>query len=165
MLYNNNDYDMNPDLLPYDNTEVNQGSEDDCQISEETVLISDQDDECDDYYLSEDEDGNPIYTSEWLKQYTSLSGWLGFFLFAVGLGGILSAFMNFAAIKSEDYFGNTFLVLTDVIPGVSLLGIAIYTIYAFRQRKSNAVFWGKFYIILVLNLLLLQQKLTLHFDL
>lgn len=123
----------------------------DNQINEENSESTSQQEivESDDYYLPEDEYGNTIYTSEWLKKYTSVSGWLGFFLFAVGLGGIISAIMNVATINSEEYAGNLFLILTDVIPGISLLGIAIYTIYAFNQRKPNAVFWGKFYVILV----------------
>ena len=126
------------------NNESNQFLEESIESQSQQEVV-----ETDDYYLPVDEYGNTIYTSEWLKQYTSISGWLGFFLFAVGLGGIISAIMNVATIKSEDYASNLFLILTDVIPGISLLGIAIYTIYAFNQRKPNAVFWGKFYVVLV----------------
>ena len=38
----------------------------------------------------------------------------------------------------------------DIFIGVSLFAIAIYTIYAFIQRKPNALFYGRLYVFLVL---------------
>ncbi len=97
-----------------------------------------------------DEYGNQIYTSEWLKENTSIHGWLSFFLFALALGGLISAGSSLFTIKPEDYANNFFLICTDVVPGLCMLGVAIYTIYAFNERKANAVFYGKFYVALVL---------------
>lgn len=100
--------------------------------------------------LPTDEYGNQIYTSEWLKENTSVSGWLGFFLFALGIGGSLTLIMSVFSIKPEDYANNFFLICTDVVPGLCMFAISVYTIYAFVSRKPNAVFYGRFYVILVL---------------
>lgn len=100
--------------------------------------------------VSVDEYGNQIYTSEWLKENTSIHGWLSFFLFALALGGLISAGSSLFTIKPEDYANNFFLICTDVVPGLCMLGVALYTIYAFNERKPNAVFYGKFYVALVL---------------
>lgn len=107
---------------------------------------------------STDEGIEQIYTSEWLKENTSIHGWLSFFLFALGVGGVISAFASLFTIKSEDYANNFFLICTDVLPGICMLAVATYTIYAFNTRKPNAVFYGKFYVVLVLvtNLLSLM---------
>ena len=98
--------------------------------------------------LPTDEYGNQIYTSEWLKENTSVSGWLGFFLFALGIGGSLTLIMSVFSIKPEDYANNFFLICTDVVPGLCMFAISVYTIYAFVSRKPNAVFYGRFYVIL-----------------
>lgn len=103
----------------------------------------------DDCYLPEDEYGNTIYTSEWLQKYTSISGWLGFFLFAVGAGSIISAIYLLATVNPSDYAGNVFLTVADPLVGICNLGVAIYTIYAFNKRKPNAVFFAKLYVIII----------------
>lgn len=100
--------------------------------------------------LPTDEYGGQINTSEWLKENTSIHGWLSFFLFALAVGGVISAFASLFTIKPEDYANNFFLICTDVLPGICMLAVAIYTIYAFNARKPNAVFFGKFYVVLVL---------------
>ena len=89
------------------------------------------------------------YTSKWLKENTNIHGWLSFFIFAIALGGLISAFSSVATYNAEDYAGSIWLGSIDVFLGFGLLAIAIYTIYAFCQRKPNAVFYGRLYVILV----------------
>ncbi len=108
------------------------------------------DDENSEDTLPTDEYGSQVYTSQWLKENTSIHGWLSFFLFVLGLGGVISAFSSLFSINPEDYANNFFLICTDVLPGLCLLAVAIYTIYAFIARKPNAVFYGKVYVVLVL---------------
>lgn len=99
--------------------------------------------------LKADEFGEPIYTSEWLKENTNVHGWLLFFFFAIAIGGIISAVYPIATFNAADYAGNMWLGAIDIILGIGMLAIAIYTIYAFTQRKPNAVFYGRLYVVLV----------------
>lgn len=90
-----------------------------------------------------------VYTSEWLKSNTQIKGWLIFFLSVIsicGVGSVINAFTNFDA---ADYGGNVWISVVDVFIGVSLLVVAIYTVYAFVKRKPNALFYGRLYVILV----------------
>ena len=98
--------------------------------------------ECDEY-------GEPIYTGEWLKENTNIHGWLSFFFFAIAVGGLISAVYPIATFNADDYAGNMWLGAIDIVLGVGMLAIAIYTIYAFIQRKANAVFYGRLYVVLV----------------
>lgn len=115
--------------------------------SEEIVL---NDSAISDDALKTDESGEPEYTSEWLKNNTEIHGWLSFFFFAILLGGLISAIYPIATYEASDYGYNGWLGAVDVITGFSLLGIAIYTVYAFTKRRPNAVFYGRFYVIVVL---------------
>lgn len=90
------------------------------------------------------------YTSEWLRENTKIHGWLTFYLFAIGLGGIISAVVPIATFDLANYAGNIWLGSVDILIGVCLLAIAIYTIFAFCRRRPNAVFYGKMYVILVI---------------
>lgn len=89
------------------------------------------------------------YSSEWLKNNTNIKGWLIFFLFAIIVGGPASFIYSIASFKLEDYGGSYYLGSVDILIGVFLLLIAIYTFYGFVSRKPNAVFWGKIYVILI----------------
>lgn len=80
----------------------------------------------------------------------SIKGWLTFFLFSIGLGGIISAIYPIATYNVAEYEGSHFLALSDVVIGVMLLALASYTIYSFVKRKPNSVFLGKMYVIIVL---------------
>ena len=99
--------------------------------------------------LETDEFGEPIYTSEWLKDNTNIHGWLSFFFFAIAVGGLISAVYPIATFNAANYAGNMWLGAIDILLGVGMLAIAIYTIYAFTQRKPNAVFYGRLYVVLV----------------
>lgn len=99
--------------------------------------------------LETDELGESIYTSEWLKENTNIHGWLSFFFFAIAIGGLISAGYPIVTFNAADYAGNVWLSAIDVLLGIGMLAIAIYTIYAFTQRKPNAVFYGRLYVVLV----------------
>lgn len=107
--------------------------------------------------IETDEFGEPIYTSEWLKENTNIHGWLSFFFFAIAIGGLISAISPIATFNAADYAGNMWLGAIDILLGIGMLAIAIYTIYAFSQRKANAVFYGRLYVVLVFvtNIILL----------
>ena len=90
-----------------------------------------------------------VYTSEWLKSNTQIKGWLIFFLLAIFVGGLISAISSFTNFNAADYGGNIWIGAVDIFIGVCLFAIAIYTIYAFIQRKPNALFYGRLYVFLV----------------
>lgn len=102
-----------------------------------------------DVTIETDVSGDTKYTSEWLKSNTEIHGWLSFFFFAIIVGGLISAIYPVATYNAADYGYNGWLGVVDIITGLSLFGIAIYTVYAFTHRKPNAVFYGSFYVILV----------------
>lgn len=78
----------------------------------------------------------------------NIHGWLSFFLFSIGLGGLVSALYPIFTYNVEEY-GSHFLALSDVFLGIMLLALAIYSIYAFLKKKPNAVYLAKVYIIAV----------------
>lgn len=92
---------------------------------------------------------NIVYSSEWLKSNTSISGWLSFFLFAIIVGGLISAIYPIATFNVADYANNFCLGAVDIVTGIFMLVVAVYTVFAFTKRKPNAVFWGRTYVILV----------------
>lgn len=79
----------------------------------------------------------------------NIEGWLVFFLFSIGLGGLLSALIPIFTYNVSEYDGSHLLALTDVMLGVMLLALSCYTIFSFTKRKPNAVFLGKMYVITV----------------
>lgn len=89
------------------------------------------------------------YTPELLKQTTEIHGWLIFFLFAMTLGGIISAIVPIATLDITEYAGSWSLAFSDIILGLMLLGVAIYADIAFSKRLPNAVFIAKIYVLLV----------------
>ena len=90
-----------------------------------------------------------VYTSEWIKSNTQIKGWLIFFLSVISIGGVGSAINAFTNYDAADYGGNIWISAVDVFIGVSLLAVAIYTVYAFVKRKPNALFYGRLYVFLV----------------
>jgi hypothetical protein len=104
-------------------------------------------------------DAEIVITSEELKRTTNIHGWLSFFLFSVVVGGLFSFIFPIATYNLSEYGGSAILALTGVIFGGLLCAVAFMTLYAFRQRKPDAVFLGKTYIIAIfaLNLLCLFE--------
>lgn len=89
------------------------------------------------------------YTPELLKQTTEIHGWLVFFLFAMTLGGIISAIVPIVTLDIAEYAGSWSLAFSDIIQGLMLLGVAIYADIAFCKRLPNAVFIAKIYVLLI----------------
>lgn len=89
------------------------------------------------------------YTPELLKQTTEIHGWLVFFLFAMTLGGIISAIFPIVTLDIAEYAGSWSLAFSDIILGLMLLGVAIYADIAFCKRLPNAVFIAKIYVLLI----------------
>ena len=88
-------------------------------------------------------------TAEKLKEETSIGGWLAFFLFAMMAGSIIGAVAMIAQFNSGAVGGNWLLALADPILGVLLFLLACYTLYSFIQRRPDAVFLAKTYVIAV----------------
>ncbi len=98
----------------------------------------------------EDNNAEVVSTSVILPDTNqSIKGWLTFFLFSIGLGGIINAIFPIATYNVAEYSGSHFLALTDVVLGIMMLLLASYAIYSFVKRKPNAVFLGKMYVIIV----------------
>lgn len=89
------------------------------------------------------------YTPELLKQTTKIHCWLVFFLFAMTLGGIISAIVPIVTLDISEYAGSWSLAFSDIVLGVMLLGVAIYADIAFYKRLPNAVFIAKIYVLLI----------------
>lgn len=89
-------------------------------------------------------------TAEWLKANTRIHGWFAFFIFALALGGLFSLVYPIVTYKASDYMGSTLLGMTDIITGVMLAVVALWTIVSLCRRSQSAIFWAKFYTILVL---------------
>lgn len=133
-----------------------------CQIDDKDVICSDKPDkETGEEEVEEHknqsvsvEDNKPsiplVYTSEWLKSNTEMKGWLLLFFVSIFLGGLLSVVNSFKNYDNADYGGSIWFGVGDIFIGISLFAIALYTIYAFIQRKSNALFYGRLYCLLVL---------------
>lgn len=86
-------------------------------------------------------------TIEYPDPNYSIHGWLTFFLFSIGLGGLISALYPIFTYNIAEYDGNHFLAISDVVLGVMLLILSCYTIYSFCKKKPNAVFLAKMYVI------------------
>lgn len=94
-------------------------------------------------------------TSEKLKATTKIHGWLGFFLFQVVAGGLLSAAYPLLTIDKdfhESYGESYILAMADVVEGILLFALAVYTVCSFSSRKPNAVFLGLSYTALCMFL-------------
>lgn len=84
-----------------------------------------------------------------------IKGWLAFFLFQIGCGGIISFVSIFFNISLESYEGfpelYAYIGMTcDMLCALGLLGAAAYTLYAFIKRKPNAVSLGKIVVTVIM---------------
>lgn len=91
-----------------------------------------------------------IYTSEYLKENTTIRGWLSFFLFTVIVGGLISVGYPLLTFNLTEYDNNLILALADPLLGLILFLLACYVFYSFIKRKPNAVFLARMYVIAVL---------------
>ncbi|MCR5645226.1 MAG: DUF2569 family protein [Bacteroidales bacterium] len=95
-------------------------------------------------------------TQESLKATTNIHGWLTFFLISIILGGIISAVYPLATLDLSEYDGDVILAFADVIMGILIFALAILTVVSFSNRKPDAVFLAKTYIIVVFAMNLLS---------
>jgi len=83
------------------------------------------------------------------------SGWLTFFLFVIGIGGVISPIIGFLTMSLSDYdagLGHWFSVVGVICDSILLIGLAFlafYTIKSFNNYKPNAIALGKAYLIIV----------------
>lgn len=89
-------------------------------------------------------------TAAWLRANTRIRGWLAFFIFALAAGGLVSLIYPFATYKASDYAGSSLLGMTDLALGVVLAVVAGWSIVSLYRRSPAAIFWAKFYTVLVL---------------
>lgn len=88
-----------------------------------------------------------VYTREYLKENTYIRGWLIFFFLTIFTGGLFSAIYPLATFDINDYNGSYFLGMVDVILGLMLFVLAIFTIVALCRRDTDAIFLAKTFII------------------
>ena len=86
-------------------------------------------------------------TAEYLKENSEIGGWLAFFLFSICLGGTISAVMSLVQMNSADYQGSALLAISDIALGFMSCALGFYTLYSFFQRKPDAVYLGKLYVV------------------
>ncbi len=98
------------------------------------------------------------YTSAWLKKNTTIRGWLLFFLCTILFSGIIKGINTFTSFNAQDYAGIFCLEATDLFSGLAFAGLALYTVCLFFNRKPNAVFFYKAYVIIVFLTTLLQMR-------
>ncbi|MBO7568712.1 MAG: hypothetical protein J6T60_16620 [Bacteroidales bacterium] len=102
----------------------------------------------------------PEVTAAYLKSTTKISGWLTFFLVMLALGGIHNGFNPVFKLTQILYDANIVTVMGEIIEGVLLSVLAFYTIFAFIQRRPDAVFSAKTYIVAVAVLNLIMYIMT-----
>ena len=96
-----------------------------------------------------DASSEQVYSAGMLKETTRIHGWLSFFLFTLFAGGLMSAIYPIVTYNSQDYDGSFMLAMTDILIGLMMLGLAGLSLHAFYQRRSDAVFLAKMYLVYV----------------
>ena len=81
--------------------------------------------------------------------YGDIRGWLSFFLiFFVGIGSVASLIMSIAMTNVSEYDGNWWLAGSDIVFAAIYMVVGIFTLFSFYKKKPDAVFLGRFFIIL-----------------
>ena len=88
-----------------------------------------------------------VYTREFLKENTTISGWFLFFCLSVVVGGFISFVYPVLTFDVDDYSGSYILGLADVVPGFLLFVLSILTLLAINRRDTDAIFLAKTYVI------------------
>lgn len=88
-----------------------------------------------------------VYTREYLKENTEIHGWLKCFCLVIFMGGLISAIYPIATFDVNDYSGSYVLGMVDVISGIMLFVLVIFTITALCRRDTDAIFLAKTYVI------------------
>ncbi len=95
-------------------------------------------------------------TPEHLKATTNIHGWLVFFFVSILLGSVVS--LSFSIVEyAGDTSADSIYSFIDMVEALLALVVAVSTVVAFVQRRTDAVFLGKMYVIYVLasNVLLI----------
>lgn len=101
--------------------------------------------------------------NEEAKKPAEISGFFAFYLFwAIPIGVVVSLISFFINFNASDYSGSSLLPWFDITFILFYAYFGAYTIYAFVKRKSDAVFIGKYQLILLFasNLLVLLLGAT-----
>lgn len=95
-------------------------------------------------------------TPEHLKATTNIHGWLVFFFVAILLGSVASLIFCIVEYAGDTSTDSIYSFL-DMVESILALVVAVSTVVAFVQRRTDAVFLGKMYVIYVLasNVLLI----------
>lgn len=81
--------------------------------------------------------------------YGDIHGWLSFFLiFFVGIGSVGSLIMSIVMTNVSEYDGNWWLAGSDIVFAAIYMVVGIFTLISFYKKKPDAVFLGRFFIIL-----------------
>ena len=115
-----------------------------CKLTGEYADFSEN---CPNYDYDEQEDKRLSAAQENIVKTEKIGGWLGFFLFQICAGILVSLILVFTSQWPEDVAVYYILQGLIIIPYM-LMGV--YTVYAFLRRKANAVFWGYAYLLVCL---------------
>lgn len=100
---------------------------------------------------------------EHLKEYTSIGGWLWFFLVSMVCGAILSVCFTIPSvidfIENEKNLPILLLDITIRVEGLIMIG---YFCYAFVKREANAVFWARVYLYFRIAITIIITMLTVQ---
>jgi hypothetical protein len=117
-----------------------------CKLTHEKAIFEDA---CNDFDLDQIAEQREKEQNAALQKSEPVAGWLAFFLWiGLGFGGIGSLVVTLKNIADFDY--SIFFVFLHVGATLILTAIAAYAIYAFYQRKPNAVALAKTYMAMVL---------------
>ena len=94
-------------------------------------------------------DANFVSMRKWLKKNTKIHGWLSFFLFMLSLGAGITLFQSIVGYKAEAEDVTQTIALGDLLFAVAVVAIGICTVYNFSERKSNAVFYARAYLLIL----------------
>ncbi len=89
-------------------------------------------------------------TSAWLRENTAIHGWLTFFLIIIVAGALFSAIYGIATLRPADYAYNSGVLVFVALVSLTYVALAVYTVYLFVQRRPNAVFYGRAYVVYLL---------------
>ena len=102
-------------------------------------------------------DGSFVSMRKWLKKNTTIHGWLSFFLVIISIGAAYTLFQAIIGYREEAEEVSQTFAIGDLLYALGVVVIGITTVYAFSERKANAVFYARAYLLIIAltNILLL----------
>lgn len=98
---------------------------------------------------TESGDARFVSMRQWLKENTSIHGWLSFFLFVLSLGAGITLFQSIIGYKESAEEVSQTLAIGDLLYAFGVVAIGICTVYAFSERKANAVFYARAFLLII----------------